>query len=448
MLRKAKFQDGTKLRTTSFYEIMSILIIIGIVSLSFAYTINNAVIHNTGKIVLETTAKSGYWRDIQDAIDLAASSGVGVIHIPEGTWNFVNVGESWHGDTARVNIPAGISVFGAPTERYANGSVVQWKTILQMPWACYDGKRVWFQIKGNGNPNKPSRFSDIKLVGWRSFDPSYDGCASDPPDTKFDNGLWIYETINFRVDHCHFESMCDKAVIVHNGNMYYSGLVNCGVIDHCLIDNPYGHTDTQPDDSNVDYGIYVVRCYDNTPWDSLENVLGKYLNYTTVVEDCVFTKWRSEVACSLGGHLVVRHCIFQNGLSRGPIDIHPTYEADHDSGRCMECYDNHFKAQAAHEGWNGVLEFWGGGGVAFNNVVDDYAYGNFLWIFDNGGPSGTPDPKYTPHYFIWNNTLGAGVNFKYGDEGAHEGVQYFLYSPSNATYTYTPYPYPHPLTLP
>lgn len=437
MLRKAKFQDSTKLRNIRFYEIIVLIIIAGLFSLCFAYIIHNTVIHNTGKISPGITAKSGYWADIQAAVDQAQAAGGGIVHIPEGTWNFVNVSETWSG--AAVIIPAGVSVFGAPTERHPNGSVVEWKTILQMPWAWYgSGIRIWFQMKGNGDPNKPSRFSDIKLVGYRSLDPNYDGCKNNPPDSKLDDGVHVYRVINFRIDHCDFESMCDKAVIVHNQN---DGNTCCGVIDHCIIDNPYGHTGTQPDDSNVDYGIYVARSYNLNPWDDTEDVLGKYLNYTTVIEDCVFTKWRSEVACSLGGHLVVRHCVFENGLARGPIDIHPTYETTHDSGRALECYDNIFRNPATHEGWNGVLEFWGGQGVAFNNYVDNN-WGNFLWIFDNGGPSGAPNPKYTPHFYLWNNILGPDVNFKYGDASALEGVNYFLYKPD----WYTPYQYPHPLT--
>jgi hypothetical protein len=411
-----------------------------------AISLINEAVRKMSGVGKDFYAVSGHRLDIQAAVNeadswLASNPGETTnVRIPEGTWNFVNINETWSGQG--VLIPAGINVFGAPTERDANGQVIEWKTVLVMPWAWYgSGVRTWFRILGNGDSNKPSRFSDIKLVGYRSINPSYNGCANKPPDSKLDDGIHIFQIINFRVDHCCFESMTDKAVLIHNGDSP-GGTANCGVVDHCFIDNPYAYTGTQPDDSNVDYGIYVARSYNLNPWDSIEDVLGKYLDYTTVIEDCVFTKWRSEVACSLGGHLVVRHCIFENGLARGPIDIHPTYEATHDSGRAMECYDNIFRNPATHEGWNGVCELWGGQGVVFNNTVDSN-WGHFMWIFDNGGPSGAPNPKYTPHYYIWNNTLEPGVNFKYGDATALEGVNYFLYKPD----WYTPYPYPHPLTL-
>lgn len=425
------------MRNTSFYEIISILIIIiGIISLSFAYVINNTVIHNTGKIIPENTAKSGYWRDIQDAVDLAASLGVGIVHIPEGTWNFVNINETLTG--VRVTIPAGIDIYGAPTERYANGSVIEWKTILVMPWNFTNGDvRTWFKISGSSDPNRPSRFSDIKLVGYRSIDPSFNGTPNSPPNSKVDRGLLVYRVINFRVDHCCFEHMCDKGVVVQ-------GPYCCGVIDHCLFDNPIAHTLMLPDDSNIDYGVTVLRDYALTPWESnLANVAGKYLNYTTFIEDCVFTQWRSSVAGGMGAHYVVRHCIFEHGNARGDVDVHPTFVDYEDSNRCVEAYENIWKDPVTHEGWNGAFELWGGGGLIFNNSVsNDFA--NFMWIYATGGPPGNPDPKYYPYFFIWDNSLGGSVDFKYSGSDGVEGVNYFQYAPN---FTYTPYPYPHPLTL-
>jgi len=80
---------------------------------------------------------------------------------------------------------------------------------------------------------------------------------------------------------------------------------------------------------------------------------------------------------------------------------------------------------------------WSGGGVVFNNTVSN-DYTSFIWIFESGGY----DPKFAPYFFIWDNTLGPDVNFKYGTSGV-EGVNYFLYPLEG----YTLYPYPHPLTL-
>jgi len=86
MLRAAKFQGGIKLRNKYFHKVMLIffIILVGIAGFSFAEVTDNVVIRNTGRITPEIMAESGYWRDIQDAVDLAASLGGGIVHIPAG----------------------------------------------------------------------------------------------------------------------------------------------------------------------------------------------------------------------------------------------------------------------------------------------------------------------------------------------------------------------------
>ena len=136
---------------------------------------------------LTVNAASGYWRDIQDAIDQIAVQG-GDVYVPEGKWDFVNVGEDLGPvGSAKVAIPAGVNVFGMPTERTSglpyngigqnpNGQVVQWKTVLVIPWDAhgtwqYSG-RAWFRCYGTGDPDKSSRISDIKFMGYRSINAS------------------------------------------------------------------------------------------------------------------------------------------------------------------------------------------------------------------------------------------------------------------------------------
>ncbi|MEM4713651.1 MAG: hypothetical protein QXQ61_03770, partial [Candidatus Bathyarchaeia archaeon] len=96
MFKATAAQGGLKLRDLRFYKVALILaVLVGVVGFSFAADIGRVIISNTGRIAPEITARSGYWRDIQDAVNLAASNGIGIVRIPEGTWNFVNIGESW-----------------------------------------------------------------------------------------------------------------------------------------------------------------------------------------------------------------------------------------------------------------------------------------------------------------------------------------------------------------
>ncbi len=188
------------------------------------------------------TANSGHWSDIQAAIDLAETTGADTVFIPEGNWNFVNVDESWTGTRVLVDMsdfPNGINIFGAPTERTSgqtpparglnpNDQVVEWKTILTMPWDMPSGDvNCWFGFEGDGDPKKPVRFSDIKMVGYRTFDNS---------STNYHVGVSMRGVINFRIDHCFLHNVCHG--LTTRGKPSYP--VISGVIDHCkLINEPW-----------------------------------------------------------------------------------------------------------------------------------------------------------------------------------------------------------------
>lgn len=422
MLRKA----AQKLRNANFVEvILCLLVLTGIISLSFADIMSTTAIHNTGKIVLEIMAQSGYWQHIQAAVNLAASLGVGIVHIPEGTWNFVNVGESWGG--ARVTIPAGVNVSGAPTERDANGQVVEWKTVLVMPWDMPGSKGYvpphWFLIQGDNNPTKPSRFSDIKLVGYRDFDPSATGHYL---------GIRIEGVTNFRIDHCCTKEI-PEGIYVGVG---YGAQPACGVIDHNLLDNEYVSYTVNWDNRNIGYGVCIYRSETATEWPNIADVLGKYLDYTVFIEDNVFTKWRSVVVGNYGAHYVFRHNVVIHGLGAGEIDLHPSYTSPYASCRAAELYENLFtdpdpKGQIYYPF---MSEHYGGSGVYFNNTVSGYD------TFIEGQALGWNPAQHTHDVYVWGNEIGSADLWSgYGDEGS----EYFLYEPE----WYTPYQYPHPLTL-
>ena len=426
MLRAAKFQGGIKLRNKYFHKVMLIffIILVGIAGFSFAEVTDNVVIRNTGRITPEIMAESGYWRDIQDAVDLAASLGGGIVHIPAGIWNFVNVGESWTG--ARVIIPAGVSLFGAPTERYPNGSVVEWKTILQIPWDM-PGDRSYFpprmfSIEGNGKPDKSSRFSDIKLVGPKEFNRSAVGMF---------RGITVSGVANFRIDHCYFRMILEGIAVGLQTNYLSSG-----VISHCVFDNDYVNYTLDWSSREVGYAIAVDRTEWTTQWETpISRILGKYLNYTIFVEDCIFTKWRSCIAGNRGAHVVVRRSIFKDGLGHGEMDAHPSWNEPYAGCRAIEFYENIIYPSDFEYGVSEPIgiELYSGCGVLFNNAVYNYTY--FIMASNTNWNS-----SFFETFWLWNNT-GSFTHYwvGYGDEG----VNYILdVSPD----WYTPYPYPHPLT--
>jgi len=403
-----------------FYKIALVLVAIaGVASLSIAENMDKAIIHNTGTIIPKITAKSGYWRDIQDAINIAVSHGMSEVYIPEGTWNFVNPGESWTG--ARVVIPAGVSLFGASTERYPNGSVVEWKTILVMPWDMPGDNSWmpphWFKIQGNSNPNKPSRFSDIKLVGYREINHS---------STQIYRGIVIDSVINFRVDHCCFRHIPEGILTM--------GLYCCGVIDHNVFDNVYGwHGGTVWANRTIGYGIAVNRAVlGTTEWANITTVLGQYKNYTVFIEDNVFTKWRHCVVGNDGAHYVFRHNKVIGGFAYNEVDQHPRYAGQEPYVPCRagEVYENEFLNPVIQ----GIcIYLFSGGGVYFNNTL--VGYGQFLYTAD----SSWGDMVNPKDIYIWNNNIGSAI--LYGGS-AQIGTEVFFYKPD----WYTPYPYPHPLT--
>jgi len=434
MFRASTFKGSIKLQNKNFHKIiLSLMIIIGIISLSFANNMSEVVILNTGKIIPEIIAKSGYWRDIQDAVNLAASSGGGIVCIPEGTWNFVNVGESWSG--ARVVIPAGVSVFGAPTLRDSNGQVIEWKTILKMPWDMPGDKSYvpphWFLITGNRDPNKPSRFSDIALVGYREYDHSATG---------YYLGIRVSGVINFRIDHCRLKEIPDGIFV----GVGWDAQPACGVIDHCRLENDYGVPDPY-DQRTTGYGINVYRSESIYEWVNIQDIAGKYTDYTVFIEDCYFTKWRHCVLGNHGAHYVMRHCKVEHGWAYGEVDQHPIYTSPQVAFRLAEIYDNQF---INLDDWtasaNLLIAQHAGSVIVFNNYFNAATWGNKngYWYLLQISKGVNYNPSFDPKDdYLWNNnysgTPAALVT------GGVENQDYFLYKPN----WYMPYPYPHPLTL-
>jgi len=395
---------------------------------------NDVVINSFGQISTRTVwAESGYWRDIKDAVDYAAQVGIKDVFIPEGTYNFVNVSESW--TRARVTVPAGISIFGALTERYANGSVKEWKTILKLPRDMPGGDPsmpVWFEFGSQYSIGYNSRFSDIKLVGYRYYDSS---------STYVLRGVVMTLIYDFRVDHCCFQDVCGGGVQARGTSNIGAPEIRYmvhGLIDHCIFNNTVGVV-APYDSRTVDYGVQASRGsgYQNQYWDTnATHALGQYTNYTVFIEDCYFSKWRHCVAGGQGTHIVIRYCIIENDYAYGSLDAHG-------GTRATEIYNCTIVDAVSGGGGQVYGTFMrGGAGVAFNNTVGGGEYDYFLYFSDESENS----TFWIHDWYIWNNTLVSGCHLltKYDPENQiNENEDYFLYEPS----WYSPYPYPHPLTL-
>lgn len=132
--------------------------------------------------------------------------------------------------------------------------------------------------------------------------------------------------------------------------------------------------------------------------------------------------------------MVVRHCVFTDGLGRGEVDVHPAWNSPYASGRALELYECTFANPV--DSSDCVIELYAGSGVIFNNTASGYRY-----FIRDSPTSWNPDVQGPKDFYIWNNNIG-GMTLESGP--MEPGVHYFLYKPD----WYTPYLYPHPLTMP
>lgn len=450
------------MQSTKSYAIFLIsLMITGILSLSPAISslmnTSQHIITSTGRIGNEwnVTAKSGSAQDIQTAVDEVVAAGGGNVHIPMGTWNFVEVGEPWttvYMDLASLS--GVVTIRGAPTERDANDQVIEWKTVLVMPYEAPD-LETWFHIDDDGRPfdGVRFRFTDIKLIGWRYYDLS--------SETTY-YGIQLHNIQNFRVDHCHFQDMCESAVQRGSHQLHeYNEDVASGVIDHNIMVNTYGDSGfpggPRYNERTLGYGI-GGRLWASEYWAPLESVIGQYTPRTVFIEDNYISKWRHGAYGNDGMHYVYRHNTVENSYGNGEVDSHGSYataQRPYAVGtRAIEIYENTFRDVSTYAPPGAILpdkpfviNHRGGSAIAFNNTMDNTYYTLFHLNNDDGNLNYVPQCRIADTY-VWNNDLGGGTWCDYFWQ-VEENVHYFLRAPSLAEdgWEYTPYPYPHPLTL-
>jgi hypothetical protein len=418
-----------------------------------------AVIPSTGQVLTnEVIAVTGYWADIQAAVDsVVANGGVGSVHIPEGRWQFIRNGESMTAGAGKVRVPAGVDIFGAPTIRGTVNGISNfvvpdpnapaggpgsakyggWKTILYLPIdvgvSGGDTPPFFFMFTGSRTDwydnSKPSRISDIFFEGYRFEHPS---------STLEVSPLQMNGIADFRIDHCDFRSLGWGMWLWSHGVPSTS----YGVVDHCNIINNVGVAGWDMGSSNVQYGIlcggtgyYTSGHYWITnPMD----VLGRYTPLSVYIEDCQFSLWRHDIAANDDAHYVVRHCIFDNDTGYSTLDAHGARgSAGRYGTRAVEVYSCVFK-NVGGEHYLGQLF---AGAVAFhdNNVSSAY---QTLYLGNDGSP-------YFDYAYLWGNRKTDASGNDMGPmtiiPNIRGGVEALIFLNTQLP-GYAEYTYPHPLT--
>jgi len=392
--------------------ILTIFIVTSIfTSTIFSLMEDSVIINSTGKIVFsEVWAESGSPEDIQAAVDMVAAAGGGTVHIPEGTfeWSSSSFSQTFDGRPTAVIVPGGVNVIGAGSN----------KTTLIVTERAPDNA-LMFGIHGENG--QPIRISNIHFIGY-VVDESESIVAIRIRDAK-----------DFRVDHCIFENFDSAAILTRKQS---ASSVHRGVIDHNIFDNSYKENMENP---IWGYGIIVVAYHgiEDTIWKPLDDYLGKYVDNTVYIEDNIFHRCRHAIASNEGGYYVARYNTFDNPIPKnfGIIDVHGAAAEGVMGGRGLEAYNNII---IGAEGYDYSQAFWirGGGGVIFNNTMQNILYGVGLYK-DN-----TNSKYWVKDLYIWGNTMDRGTLINNAGNYT-ENTDYLLYEKPN----YTPYPYPHPLTL-
>jgi hypothetical protein len=367
--------------------------------------------------------------EIQAAVN---SANVGyAVYLPAGTYEFDSVAP-WN----EVSVPAGISIYGAPVLRDANGQVTDWNwnTILTMP---YDAANYSFFFKYTGTSSYLTRFTGIKIVGYREFDSSH-------IEATYEALRMVDGNSEFRVDHCHFRNVPGTATVTSEGAR--------GVMDHCVLINYPVYLPGVWNSDSAHYGFVIAGPGE---WLTRSSVVGKYNSYDWYVEDNYFSGYEVCMQTSNAGHYVFRYNTVENGALGA--SLHSNVASGY-GGRCAEVYGNTFTyvAMGDEADMAGVRQNCGTLIVTGNTFID-FGINNGLWDSAIHLIQGNPDSfswSQIQDTYIWGNVLNpqtARLIVKRWDNGATspitEGTHYYLRPPSFSAdgWEYKPYLYPHPL---
>lgn len=383
---------------------------------------------NTGTVY----AKGGSNSEIQAAVDSALTGYA--VYIPAGTYAFDSA-SPW----TPVKVPAGVSIYGAPALRDANGQVRDrnWSTVLIMP---YDptGWSVFFEYSGTSS--YVTRFTGMKLVGYREFNSTHKTANCEA--IRLTSGESEY-----RIDHCYFRNVPGTATVYAYGG-------GKGCVDHCVfIVNPASLTDAWDTDT-THYGICTIGYGgDSNTWLPLNSVVGKYNNRDWYVENNYFSGYSVPITTIAHGHYVFRYNIVDN--QHGPSS-HADDNGGGNGGRCAEVYSNIFN-------WKDLGSFSSYGAkincgtlIATGNTFSNYGLGRTSYdaaIHLIQRNSDSAAWSQIQNSYIWGNILSpAGsdllaIRYETGQNPIILDEDYFLRAPSTTLdgWTYIPYTYPHPL---
>lgn len=431
----------------------------GMLCLAFSSQTGSITIGNVVTIsTISVTAKSGSSIDIQTAVNAVHVAGGGTVYVPAGNFTFnitaankIGVDNSHCG----VYVYAGVSIIGAGNNQ----------TVLYCPIDCWNstdwGTAVYntmFTVDGGNTNGMPVRISGIYFEG------SVNMTAG---DTQADNNpaltaIKLYGVNNYRVDHCTFINFDNFAIFTSpNYGPQYAG--NCGVIDHCIIDNPYKalFANITGAGSYWAYGIGVsgTQGLSYGVWDPhWTDYFGIYKNDTCIIEDCSIAECRHCISAGQYGYYIARNDVFYDQIVNaqgGYCDAHGTTEG-------VEIYNCTFinvpidyRSYPQNPGDWGIetgegVGLRGGFGLIYNNTFENYGLGEGVLLTNDAGLNST---YRLNGVWIWGNTIINTSNLVHNDSTEYpvlQGEEYFLRAPTLAQdgFTYTPYTYPSPLTQP
>ncbi len=385
----------------------------------------------------------------QTAVDLVESYDVnGSVYLPEGEFN-INVGAS----ITTLNLTTNINLFGAPTTRDENDDVTTWRTslIIDDPCNSYNPDApktiISYTINQTSNYNT-FRVSDIEFIGYRYYNNSDEAmfqaivCNSMLFEDYPTEGV-----TDFRIDHCNFQDICGSAIWLIGGESdQHSRRVCSGLVDHNRLVNTYGDIGFMTyEDRTLGYGIGLRRWACDVWEVDAEDIWGQYTNYTVVIENNYFSKWRHSVCTNDGFKAIIRYNMVNASYGHGDFDGHGSYADESRTyavgTRCVEAYNNTFTNWDNTWGTDWAFNVRGGSWLIYNNTLDS-SYGHLLDFNNDWGNYDNLAYCAINQTYVWDNSGWSSTLIHYNADST-ENVNYFLYAPTG----YTPYVYPHPLTV-